>query len=190
MSNLRKMLFLFLAIALISIPACLRAQDSQPPSYKNSPEHYYRLDFRVLEISADGKTQDARTYNAIVASGPKSDWTTSIRSGDRVPILTTSGAGANANTQYQYIDVGTNIDIERIESIDQTLRLRVTATISAGSIDSQVLNAAPNEPIIRQASWHSSVIVPIGKPSIIFSSDNNVDKGKIELELTAVPLDK
>jgi hypothetical protein len=42
--------------------------------------------------------------------------------------------------------------------------------------------------IIRQTSWDSNVTVPIGKPTIIFSADNSADKGKTELELTAVPI--
>jgi hypothetical protein len=184
-----KTLFTLLVIAFICAPACLLAQDSQTASYKNSPEHYFRLEFRVLGVSADGKIQDTRSYDILAASGPKSDWTSSIRSGDRVPVTTTITSGGS-NVEYQYIDVGTNIDVEHIESMDQTLRLRVTANISVLAMDAHVLNATPHEPIIRQAKWQSPVIVPIGKPSIIFSSSNNVDKGKIELELTAIPLDK
>lgn len=184
-----KTLFTLLVIALLCAPACLQAQDSQAASYKTSLEHYYRLEFRVLDVSAEGKVQDTRSYSIVAASGPKSDVTSSIRSGDRVPVTTTSTSGGS-NVEYQYIDVGTNIDTDHIESMDQALRLRVTANISVIAMDAHVLNATPHEPIIRQAKWQSPVIVPIGKPTIIFSSDNNVDKGKIELELTAIPLDK
>jgi hypothetical protein len=45
-----------------------------------------------------------------------------------------------------------------------------------------------SEPVIRQSNWNSRVTVPIGKPTIIFSSDNVSDKGKTELELTATPI--
>jgi hypothetical protein len=173
-------------------------QQAQSPesalSFRNSPEHYYRLDFRVLEFSAQGKVTDSRSYSEMIASGPKSEKTSSIRTDDRVPVTIGSHAGASTglvstlvNSEYEYIDMGTNIDAEMVQTIDQTLRLYVTANLDAMSSASP---ATSSRPITRRIGWHSYVTVPIGKPAIIFSSDNNADKGKTELELTAVPLDK
>jgi hypothetical protein len=169
--------------------ASARSQDAQTTgnaAYRKSPEHYFQLTFRVLDISSSGKIVDAKSYKEILASGPKSANTSSIRSSDRVPVITggtaQSIASSLVNTQYQYIDVGTNIDANLAAVVNDSLRLHVTARVSSMS------TAAPGSakiPIIRQTSWDSNVTVPIGKPTVIFSSDNSADKGRTELELTA-----
>jgi hypothetical protein len=46
------------------------------------------------------------------------------------------------------------------------------------------------KPIVRNIRWVSWVTIPINKPTIIFSSDNNANKGRTELELTAVPVNQ
>jgi hypothetical protein len=42
-------------------------------------------------------------------------------------------------------------------------------------------------PIIRQNRWSSYVTVPIKKPTIVFSSDDNTTKHIMQLEVTATP---
>lgn len=157
-------------------------------SYQQSPEHYYLLKFRVLNISPEGKVTNSRSYSETTASGPKSEHSSSIRTGDRVPVVTghySTGNSTEQHAQYQYIDIGTKIDASRAEIIDQMLRLHVTANISSMSTATP---GSAGQPIIRQTSWDSNVTVPVNKPTIIFSSDNSADKGKTELELTAVPI--
>jgi hypothetical protein len=177
-----------LALTLL-FSASARSQDAQPTgnaAYQKSPEHYFQLTFRVLDVSATGKIMDVRSYKEILASGPKSSNTSSIRSSDRVPVITGGTApsitSSLVNTQYQYIDVGTNIDANLAAVVNDSLLLHVAARISS------ISTAAPGSakiPIIRQTSWDSNVTVPVGKPTIIFSSDNSADKGRAELELTA-----
>jgi hypothetical protein len=158
-------------------------------AYKNSPEHYFQLKFRVLNLSPEGKVANSRSYSETIASGPKSDHSSSIRTGDRVPVVTghysTGNAKSAENVQFQYIDIGTKIDANRAEVVDQVLRLHVTADISSMSTSAP---GSAERPVIRQTSWDSNVTVPVDKPTIIFSSDNSADKGKTELELTAVPI--
>ena len=158
-------------------------------SYEQSPERYFRLNFRVLDVSPEGKVVDSRLYHEMIASGPKSDRSSSIRTGDRIPIVSGSGSAAS-NLQFQYIDTGTNIDVEHAEIVDRTLRLEVKVSISSFSTSdsSSYIPAGFKEPIIRQVTWNSYVTVPINQPTIIFSADNNADKGKTQLELTAVPI--
>ena len=147
-------------------------------SYRHSPEHYFRLNFRVLDISPEGKVMNSRAYSETIATGPKSERPSSIRTGDRVPVMTGSVA-------FQYIDVGTDIDVQNAEIIEQTVHLYVTASISTLSSEAPANSA---HPIVRQTKWNSYVTIPINKPTLIFSADNNADKGKMELELTAVPI--
>jgi len=149
-------------------------------SYKQSPERFFRLNFRVLDLSAAGKVTNSRAYSEMIVTGPKSEFIGSIRTGDRVPVAT--GAGS---LQFQYIDIGTKIDAKKAEIIDQALRLHVTADISSMST---TMPGSSERPVIRQTSWDSNVTVPINTPTLIFSSDNSADTGKTELELTAVPI--
>ncbi|MGB7191023.1 MAG: hypothetical protein WBD10_12855 [Acidobacteriaceae bacterium] len=195
MNQRTKLASALLAFALVfSLTAWSQeAQPSQPAqasasSYKQSPERYFRLNFRVLDVSPEGKVVNSRLYHEMVASGPKSDRSSSIRTGDRIPIV--SGSAGASNVQFQYIDTGTNIDVEHAEIVDRTLRLEVKVSISSFSTSdsSSYMPAGMKEPIIRQVSWNSYVTVPINQPTVIFSADNNADKGKTELELTAVPI--
>lgn len=149
-------------------------------SYKQSPERYFQLTFRVLDTSAEGRVTNSRSYSEMFTTGPKSEFTGSIRTGDRVAVAT--GAGS---LQFQYIDIGTKIDANRAEVVDRMLRLHVTADISSMSTTAP---GSPEKPVIRHTSWDSNVIVPIGKPTLILSADNSADRGKTELELTAVPI--
>ena len=184
-------------VLVFAISATSWSQEARPTgnaSYQQSPERYFRLTFRVLDISPESKVVDARSYNEIIATGPKSDRTSSIRTGDRVPVATGSYSSGSANssnlvnTQFQYIDVGTDIDATRAEVVDQTLRLHITANISSMSATKLLGNV--HEPVIRQTKWESNVTVPVGKAALIFSSDDSSDKGKTELELTATPIDQ
>lgn len=154
-------------------------------SYKQSPEHYFRLTFLVLDVSPEGKITNSRSYTETIASGVKSERTSSIRTGDRVPVVSGSSS-SGIDTQYQYIDIGTNIDAQNVEINDQMLHLYVIASISAISSASPGKSMLP--PLVRQTKWNSYVTIPIGKPTLIFSADNSADKGKTELELTAVPI--
>ncbi|MGC2161620.1 MAG: hypothetical protein WA634_06920 [Silvibacterium sp.] len=160
-------------------------------SYLKSPEHYFRLTFRVLDVSPEGKIVNSRSYTETIASGLKSERTSSIRTGDRIPVVASSNnteiTSSLVNTQYQYIDIGTSIDAQNVEITDQMLHLYVTASISA------ISSAPPAKlalPIVRQTKWNSYATIPIDKPTLIFSADNSADKGKTELELTAVPINQ
>jgi len=47
----------------------------------------------------------------------------------------------------------------------------------------------PNDPVIRQNMWQASVLIPIGKRTVVFSSDALENKGGMQLSITANRLD-
>jgi len=58
----------------------------------------------------------------------------SLKIGDRVPIATgsfQSGLGGSVNTQFQYLDVGVNIDITPYVHADNTVTLKMSLSISS-----------------------------------------------------------
>jgi len=157
---------------LMTAGICL-AQGESPKSTAEPPK-YFHLDFAVKEVEG-GKVISARHYATTVATGDVNfGFSCTMRSGNKVPVP----SGTSDAATFTYIDVGVNIDCRAARLIEGDLALSVTAEISNAATTS-----AP--PLIRQTKWSSNVIVPLGKPTVIFSSDDVTTKGQMELELTA-----
>jgi hypothetical protein len=166
-------------LAVIVAGAC--PGQSQPAKAEAAAEpRYFDLDFVVKEVEG-GKTINARAYSMTVSTDRER---TSIRSGNRVPVPTAPRTGSGGvSTQITYVDVGTNIDCWNTKEIQGQLTLMVTAEVSSAAETSD----AP-APVIRQVRWNSPVIVPLKKPTVIFSSDDPTSKRQMQLELTATPI--
>jgi hypothetical protein len=171
--NKTKLLMLFPAILLLATSSF--AQDEKA---KEDPDHYYRLDFVVKEIG-DGRIANSRSYSTIVRiTGPGHGGTDSIRTGSKVPEQQSGGG-------YTYMDVGVSIDCQSVHEAAGKLMLSVSADISSLA-ETTATSTLP--PVIRNNRWSSTVVVPIGKPTTIFSSDDVGSKGKMQLEMTATPI--
>jgi hypothetical protein len=170
------------------------AQDA--PSGQSSPKaqnttqapavHYYHLDFIVDELGSDGKPVNSRTYTTTVNTDSHS--TMSIRTGSRIPIATgtySNEGSALVNTQFQYQDVGINIDVRHVQEIGRQLALDLTADLTGVATAS---DQNLHQPVIRQNRWQASVIIPIGKQSIVFTSDSIDSKGSTRVLVTATPI--
>jgi hypothetical protein len=151
--------------------ACFAQNEGAKPPEQ---QKYFHLEFVVKEMDS-GKAINARHYSTTAATG---DVGCSIRTGSKVP---TPAGGAVASTQYTYIDVGVNIDCRAPKEVDGNLVLSLVAEISS-------VATASSPPVIRQNKWNSTVVVPIGKPTVVFSSDDLTTKGQMQLELTATPI--
>jgi hypothetical protein len=133
--------------------------------------HYYRLDFVVREFD-QGKVLNQRSYGMGVAAAgvnESRDWW-SLRAGTKVP------AGSN------YVDIGFNIDV-RPEDAGGALQLRLKADMSSLAPDA----ANVNQPPIRQMRVEEAVLVPINKPTVVFTAEDATSKHQFQIEVTAVP---
>jgi hypothetical protein len=155
--------------AILLAAGVCAAQSDDAKSAADQPK-YFHLDFVVKELDA-GKVINARHYSTTAAVGQKGV----IRTGNKVPVQTGSATGIT------YIDVGVNIDCTVEKETEGNLRLNVSVEISSAANGS-------NPPLIRQTKWSSNVIVPVGKPTLVFSSDDIASKGQTQLELTATPI--
>jgi hypothetical protein len=184
---------LMLLIPAFSLSA--RAQDTaKPPETAKAPEppgHYYHLEFVIQELGSDGKPTNSRTYSTIVSTD-RNEHTSAIRTGSRIPIITgalhgTSGDG-KLEFQYQYLDVGVNIDTQNVHEIGNQLAVYLKAEISSLAAPASSAPASgselANDPVIRQNSWFAPVVIPIGKPTVVFSSDALESKGGMQLVVT------
>lgn len=193
-----------LALCLVAATSVLAAQDNDKTSSKTKvvsetvetvqqPVHYYKLNFVIEELGADRKPINSRTYSTVVSTDPKDQDREVMRTGSRVPIATGSirsqGADGKLDYQYQYIDVGVNIATRHVRDVDNQLAFHLDAEVSRLADSSpSVMTAAQTDPVIRQNAWQASVIIPIGKPTVVFTSEALDSKEGMQLVVTATPL--
>jgi hypothetical protein len=179
---------------LLLIPACLSRAAAQENSRtpetaqaSDAPVHYYQLEFVVQELNSDGKPVNGRTYTGIASTNRK-DLTIAIRTGSRIPISTApSSASSGSQSQIQYVDVGVNIDLrDAVHEVGNQLAFTLVAEVS--SLGSNPGPLAPNDPVIRQNRWQAPVLIPVGKPTVVFKSDDLDTKGSMQVTVKATPL--
>lgn len=171
-----------LTLLVLAAPAWLMAQDSPAPEAAKPADHFYKLNLAVEETNAAGQVTNTRSYVATVETGPVGQ---QIRTGSRIPVAT---GGDHGNTQFQYIDLGVNFDVRKVEEVRDKLSFSLTAEIS--SLSSTIAGGPMSgEPVIRQNKWNSNVLIPLNRPTVVFSADDLDDKGKMQVELTATRID-
>lgn len=188
---MRKTVLIFSLLLLTAFALRARAQDEPktPETAKESDStaHYYHLEFVVQELGTEGKPANSRTYTTTVSTGQHD--ATSIRTNSRIPIATGSyqsaSTGPLVNTQFQYQNVGVEIDIAHAQETGRQITLNLTADISSVA-ESRDTNL--HQPVIRQNRWQAAVLIPVGKPSVVFTSDSLDSKGSMQLVVTATPI--
>jgi hypothetical protein len=139
------------------------------------PAHFYHLEIVLEQVDADGKPTNSRSYSAVVSTA-RNDNNAQIRTGARVPI---------AMGQYQ--DIGVNIDARSPRDVAGKLTLYMAADISSIA-DSKESNGMNDHPIFETNKWQGQVLIPIGKATTVFSSDDIRSKGSMRMVVTATLL--
>jgi hypothetical protein len=150
------------------------AQTAASESAIKAQRMYFQLSFVVRELDGE-RVVTTRAYTANAGSGGVAQ----IRAGEKVPFESSSIPNT---TQWQQIDVGVGIDCHEIEMVGDHLSLRVTANVDSIATTEQK-NA--HQPVIRSNRWDASVLVPLNKPTVIFSSDDPFSTHRVELQLKA-----
>ena len=158
----------------------LVADLDKPRAAADSEEASYRLDFALNDIE-NGKKVGGRSYAVVVRRGADQHNAalSKYRSGSRVPIMT----GASPATQWQYNDVGVNIDC-RLYGPDDALTLESSIEVSS------VANpqGSTPQPVVRQTKSDSNVMLPAGKRVVLASLDAADSPRQLEIEVTATKL--
>jgi hypothetical protein len=179
--------------AMLLIATCLIFGNlivAQTTSDTKSAEHkqdaglkgkFYRLDYVLREMDGS-KEISKRTYS--VTSKTDGSYK-QLRTGTRVPVI--MGEPVNGRPQYQYMDVGINIDTQTRED-EAGLMVEVTAEMSsiAASEGAQATPSLP--PLVRQQKVGGAVPVTPGKSTLVFSADEPTSSRRFELSVTATSL--
>lgn len=193
------MIVCWLLLLIPALPPRVRAQDTAKPAdtakTPEPPAHFYHLQYVIQELGSDGKPVNSRTYSTIVGTDRHEQFS-AIRTGSRVPIVTGAYHGPNETAkeskleyQFQYIDIGVNIDTQNVHEVGRQLAVDLKAEItSLADVTPSPTSGPVNDPVIRQNTWQASVLIPIGKPTVVFSSDALDSKGATQLVVTATPL--
>ena len=164
---------------LTTIAALSQEKKVDSPSAGGKEPRYFRLDFVVREL--DGKRAiSSRNYSMNMVANDRSHSFSSIRTGNRVPIPATS-----KEAQFAYSDIGVNIDCSDAETVGSEVALSLTAELSSLS-DVPANIATP--PLLRSTRWRSSALIPIAKPTVVFTAQDDKTNHTLEMEVTATPL--
>jgi hypothetical protein len=172
--------FALILLGLVLFAAPATPQDAKTPEAQASapkPEaRYYRLEFVLKELDNDGRVVNSRTYQTSVSTDGRTSY---VRAGTKIPIR------VNDKDNIQYLDIGVNIDCEMARETPQGLTLQLKTEIS--SLTNPPAGNEASTPMVRQNVWQSMIQLPTGKPTVIFSSDNLENKGRMQVEVTATP---
>jgi hypothetical protein len=163
-----------------------------PRPMPEGPQLRVRLVFSEFEGDKKVKSLPYTLLLQAAVPGKDNEWTR-LRMGSRVPVTT---GGEKVSAQFQYLDIGTNIDCRAWQGEDGSYRLimhlerswaegKATAVGQpAGSSTSENLEAAPSTPVIRQFRSENVISVRDGQTlETSFATDPFTGK-VVRLELT------
>jgi len=178
---MRKTLFALslLLASLASAPASSAQNDNAKPTV---PNHFYHLKLVLQELDADGKVINSRSYSTTISTEKNSRG--SIRARTRIPVSTNS----QDPKQLDWVEVGSNFDVNNVNELDRQLSFHISADITSYVGTAPISNSPYLEPVTRQNKWESSLLIPVGKPTVIFTSDSFDSKGATQAVATATPI--
>jgi hypothetical protein len=190
---MRKMFVVLIAVVTIGLwfaPMPAEAQEGSKESSSTEPAkpkpvqpvQSYRLDFSFNEV-ADGKILNTRHYSMNMTGGNPNE----IKIGTRVPVATGSSSSTPAATQYQYLDIGTNIWAQLREHGDEFI-LVVRGEVSNLDVETGEHSGAFLPPVVRQIKINGDTLLVVGKPIMIGSVDDPNSKKQFQLEVTVTKL--
>ncbi len=159
-----------LLIALCAAFAVVGRADEPP-----APSKFYHLHFVLQEVDGN-KVLNSREY----------DGTATTEQPSHCMFRTDS----NLPTPSGMLSLGVRIDASRLQERSYGLFLQVNANITSVPEQPQlgISSSSNDRSIVRTNQWDSMLVIPLRKPSIIFSSDDVTSKHKMQLVLTATPI--
>jgi len=145
----------------------------------------YKVEFNIHDGS-DAAAKTGRRYTIMIEANDKGIF----RVGQKVPYATGSfqpGVGSAGvtplvSTQFNYAEVGVNIDC-RINEMNGRIRLKATLDLSTVVQHDKSIGQIPM-PIIGQLRVEVNALVNPGRPTLVASVDDPVTLRKFDVEAT------
>lgn len=185
--TMKNRLLVVVCLMMLAGGVCFGQDKSAPaptPVQAANGKHY-QVVFLVQEVEGSRVINGRRYVTDMAFYGAKSA-SGSIRTGSKVPIATgSSNTSSGVQTQFTYIDIGFNVDFDHAQLEGDNVYLWLTAELSSfdAAADNQI-----HQPTIRSNRWSAGVTVPLGKPTVVFSSDDLSSKRTMQIELTVTPV--
>lgn len=164
-----------------------QAPSAQQNEHQAPARDTYRLEYTITETE-DGKKLNARTYT-IVCEDRGAFTRGELKVGSRVP-LAVSGDSANtqsANTQFQYLDVGMNIEVRLEMTASGDLSLQSEVDMSSIP-DSGPPDKVGGNPVIRHFRVTSFNALAVGRPVVITTADDVASHRQFQVQVTATKM--
>lgn len=170
---MKRFLQLLLILGLVSVMAA-----------QEGPKHLqriYKVAFLIYEVE-DGKKINERTYTLPVTNVDGSPRDSSIKVGTRVPIAT-------GEKQFQYLDVGLNIECNVTEQEDKFI-VHGGVDLSSFALPEQGANTpSAGNPVLRNVRQSFTTLVVPGKPTLVTTMDDVNSKKRLQIEVTATRIE-
>jgi len=150
-------------------------ESKSKPDQHERPLQPYRLDFTLSELEA-GKKINTRHCSMNLTAGS----TNEIKIGTRVPVAT-------GTSQFQYMDVGTNI-WANLREVGNDLQLEVRSDVSNLDMSSARDHSNSSAPIVRQIQINGKTLLVTGKEITVGTIDDPNSNHEFQLEVTATRL--
>jgi hypothetical protein len=163
-------------ILVLSTVPCFtqeKAPDKQAPRDRAA----YRVDL-VLSESEGGKRTNTRNYSFVIEESRAAR----LRQGLRVPVPAGGVSGTGTVTQFQYMDIGLNIDcdLREVES-----GVHVGLLVDESSLSREQPVSTLSAPVVRQLRNQVDAVIPAGKQTLVSSVEELDSKKRMDIEVTA-----
>jgi hypothetical protein len=125
---------------------------------------FYKLEFVLREMEGD-RSLNSRTYSMFAST-------------DSPP------ASIRAVAKMKEGEAGVRLDIRNVRELQNQLGLSLTASVTGVADGSD----AARNPVLREFTWSSDVLIPLKKTTVVYSSDSTTSKTQMQVEITAVPV--
>jgi hypothetical protein len=152
---------------------------------KNAPIAVYKVEYRIRDGS-DVASKNGRRYTMLLDTTGRG----TFKVGERVPVATgsfqpgTGGVGINplVNTQFNYLDIGVNIDTN-VKEQDGKVSLFSSMDISTiVEHKQQAGSTVLSNPTVAQIRIVVNTQVTPGKPTMVASIDDPVTQHHFDVE--------
>ena len=164
------------------------ASHAESPTNAAPSAHIYRLDFQIQEVDGKGKVVNVRRFSLTAMADDKES--RRLKTGTRYPIATGTASpddqGKAKNTQFQYVDLGVNLELHNVTEINGRLSFQFRAEVSnlASSEEENPLHV----PVIRSFVTDNRALIYVDKLQTIYYSDALGSQNALQIAVTATLL--